>query len=360
MIRQAIRQLLSGRRFSLDVILDAADAHMANAPRLVAAGTAALPRTPFETDLPAERIALRTLGARDRVRVIRRMLPLLVHMRRGAALYDRAGAPRRAVAAPSEIRDLERLARRLGAKDIAFVRIPRDAIFAHKGVPHDSAIVFTVEMAKEPIDTAPSLDCQVEVMDGYRSLASIAHTLARSLRRRGFAAYPGTALGGTTDYPHLAELAGIGAIGYHGLLIAPEGGARLRLNVIYTNITNLPVRDTDEHAWVRDFCAMCRKCVRSCPADAIFDAPRERGNGGRQCIDHGRCRDYFTEHFGCAVCVKVCPFSQVGYERVRERFKGNPSAPRFDIVDARVPLPAVAAGVRPWTAPLHAPTEKPA
>ncbi len=342
MIRQIIRQLRAGRRFSLDVILDAADAHMVHAPRPVPAGPAARPRTPFETDLPPERIALRTLGGRDRLRVIRRILPVLAHMRRGVALYDRAAVPKRDVARADDIRDLEARARRLGAKDIAYVRIPRDAIFAGKGIPHEYAIVFTVEMAKAPIDTAPSLDCQIEVVDGYRSLASIAGTLSTFLRRRGFAAYPGTALGGTTDYPHLAELAGIGAIGYHGLLIAPEGGARLRLNVIYTNITNLPVRERNEHAWVRDFCAMCRKCVRSCPVDAIYDAPRDRGNGGRQCIDHGRCRDYFTEHFGCAVCVKVCPFSQVGYEQVRQRFKGNPSAPRFEIVDERVPLPAVA------------------
>lgn len=341
--RQMLRQLRAGRRFSLDVLLDAADDHMHQLETVVPPGSGALPRTPFESGLPRERMALTKIRGADRLRVARRVLPILAHMRLGANLYGTAAPARRSEASAADIDELVDRARRLGAKDIAFVRVPPDAIFAGKSIPHPYAIVFTVEMEKEPIDSAPSLECQLEVMDGYKDLTTIASALAGFLRQRGFSAFPGTALGGTTDYPHLAELAGLGAIGYHGLLIAPEGGARLRISTIYTNIANLPLRESNEHAWVRDFCAMCRKCVRSCPVEAIFDAPAERGNGGRQCIDHGRCRDYFTEHYGCAICVKVCPFSQVGYERVRERFRGNPTAPRFDIgSDGRVAMPVVA------------------
>lgn len=168
-------------------------------------------------------------------------------------------------------------------------------------------------------------------MRGYKNMAVIGNTLARFLRRNGFAAYPGTALGGVTDYVHLAELAGLGAIGYHGLLISPGAGARLRINTIYTNIENLPFQTENEHLWVRDFCAMCHKCVRKCPVNAIYEQPQPRGGGGMQCIDHASCRDYFTRNYGCAVCLAVCPFSQVGYEKVRERFKGNPIAPQFRI-----------------------------
>jgi hypothetical protein len=49
--------------------------------------------------------------------------------------------------------------------------------------------------------------------DSGERLAVTSNKLARFMRRHGFAAYPGTALGGLTDYPHLAELAGPGAIG---------------------------------------------------------------------------------------------------------------------------------------------------
>ncbi len=147
-------------------------------------------------------------------------------------------------------------------------------------------------------------------------------------------------LGGITDYVYLAELAGLGAIGYHGLLISPGEGARLRINTIYTNITNLPTPQAtgQEHAHlsVRDFCAMCKKCVRKCPVEAIFDEPQPRGDGGMQTIEHATCRDCFTRNYGCAVCLAVCPFSQVGYEKVQARFKGNPDAPQF-----RIPMESI-------------------
>ena len=130
---------------------------------------------------------------------------------------------------------------------------------------------------------------------------------------------------------HLAELAGLGAIGYHGLLITPNEGARLRINTIYTNIENLPVQNENEHLWVRDFCALCRKCIRGCPVQAIHTQPRPRGDGGMQCIDHDACRDYFDRNFGCAICLARCPFSEVGYAAVKSRFKGNHQAPQFRI-----------------------------
>ncbi len=55
-----------------------------------------------------------------------------------------------------------------------------------------------------------------------------------------------------------------------------------------------------------------------------------------QCIDHDPCRKYFSANFGCAVCLKVCPFSQVGYDKVKAGFRGNEGAPQF-----RIPLETV-------------------
>ncbi|MCB0251932.1 MAG: 4Fe-4S binding protein, partial [Anaerolineae bacterium] len=209
--------------------------------------------------------------------------------------------------------------------------VPQNAIFATKRLPCRYAIVITVEMDKAAIDMAPSFETFLEVAKGYRRLAAISNWVARRLRRAGFAGYPGTALGGLTDYPHLAELAGLGAIGYHGLLISPDGGARLRINTIYTNIENLPLAPLGDHAWVRDFCSRCRRCVRECPVDAIYDQPRPRADGGMRCIEHDTCREYFDRNFGCAVCLAVCPFSVKGYASIKSRFMGNPDAPRFTI-----------------------------
>lgn len=329
----------STKRPSLDAILDMADQHIYNIETLVQPAPESKPRTPFNTDLPNEKVSMLNFTGRQRLKVMTKAVPLFLNMQRGARLYDKTFRPKRTQANPAFVGELETLARRLGAKDIGYVKVPRNAIFRGKGIPCEYAIVFTVEMDKEPIETAPSFECQLEVMDGYKRMSTIAGKLVRFLRSSGYAAYPGTALGGLTDYVHLAELAGLGAIGYHGLLIAPGEGARLRINTIYTNITNLPTlaaqRKDNEHLWVRDFCAMCKKCVRSCPVSAIYEQPRPRGDGGMQAIDHATCRDYFTSNYGCGVCLAVCPFSHVGYDKVKARFKGNDRAPHFRIpVDA--------------------------
>jgi ferredoxin len=320
---------------SLDSILEESDRHLEDLDHVIPPAPESRPRTPFNANLPKAEMSMMNFTVGQRMQVVPKMVPLLLNMQLGARMYHRRFKPTRSEASPEFIARLETLARAMGARDIGYVKVPRNAIFKGKGIPAEYAIVFTVEMDKEPLSSAPSFECQVEVMDGYKRMAIIARRLARYMRRHGFAAYPGTALGGLTDYPHLAELAGLGAIGYHGLLISPGEGARLRINTIYTNITNLPTLEArgeeNEHLWVRDFCAMCKKCVRACPVSAIFEQPRPRGDAGLQTIDHAACRDYFTRNYGCGVCLVACPFSQAGYEKVKARFKGNPNAPQFRI-----------------------------
>ena len=311
------------------------DKELENFQSLVLPATESKFRTPFDSpDLPTEKMSMASMSTRQFMGVLPVMLPLLANMRASSKLYDGKFQAKRSEAAPEFIAKLEKMAHAAGAKDIKYVKVPRSAIFQQKGIPHEYAIIFTVEMDQKNMSTAPSYDAFREVAKGYKNLAVIGNKLARFMRRNGFAAYPGTALGGITDYTHLGELAGLGAIGYHGMLITPGEGARLRINTIYTNITNLPIETENEHLWIRDFCAMCKKCIRECPVDAIFQQPKPRGDGGMQCIDHAGCRDYFNQNFGCAICLAGCPFSRTGYEKLKSRFKGNPKAPQFRIPTA--------------------------
>lgn len=331
MIARMLSLLVSRRKVSLDGVLAAADAHGANLAEPVHAHPAAPPRTRFDSDTPGLRPSLTTLGPRDRLRAARRMVPFLGDLARGSRMHDRPIAATARALAPEQLAELERLARALGARDVAYVRVPTTAVFQGTPIPHDRAIVFSVEMDREPIATMPSFDAQIEVIDGYRRLARIANAVAAYLRGHGVSAFPGAALGGTSDYVQLGELAGLGAIGFHGLLITPGEGARVRLGVVYVDLDDLPERGENPHAWVRDFCAMCRKCVRRCPVGAIYDAPQARAPNRYQTIDHGRCRDYFLGHFGCGVCLAVCPFSETGYAAIHARFRGNPDAPKFEL-----------------------------
>ena len=321
----------SKQSFSLDNILNPMDRKISNFEEYIHPAPESKPRTPFATDNPEQKSSFERFTPRQIARMMRQALPVYFYMQRTSRWYTGKFRPSRSSVTPEFIAELEALGRATGVKDMRYIRVPEYSIFKDKGIPYQYAIVYTVEMEKEPISSAPSFEAMEEVARGYKNLAIVGSTLGKFLRSHGYAAYPGTALGGVTDYVHLGELAGLGAIGYHGLLITPGEGARLRIATIYTNIENLPIQTENEHLWVRDFCAMCKKCVRQCPAEAIFNEPVPRGDGGMQCIDHGSCRDYFTNNYGCAVCLAVCPFSQAGYEKVQERFKGNPNAPQFHI-----------------------------
>ena len=339
---ELLRLMLGGRDGrsgpSLDRLLAHLDRELGTFTAPVDPSPQSKPRTPFDgSGLSFEQRALGRTTLSQRARLVPTMLPLMWGMQRSATMYDREFQPTKAHADPEFLAELEAGARERGASAVRYVEVPQTAIFASKQLPCRYSVVMTVEMDKDKIETAPSFEAFLEVAKGYRRLATISNWVAKRLRKAGFAGYPGTALGGLTDYPHLAELAGLGAIGYHGLLISPESGPRLRINTVYTNIENLPLARTEDHAWVREFCSRCRRCIRECPVEAIYPEPEPRGDGGMQCIDHDTCREYFDREFGCAVCLAVCPFSVKGYAAIQSRFKGNPDAPRFEI-PVRLPI----------------------
>ena len=218
---------------------------------------------------------------------------------------------------------IKALAQDQGALDIAYIRINEHEIFTQYAIPYRNALVFTMPMDKKEIDKAPSFDTLIEVLSTYEYLGKVAIILTKFLRDQGYGAYPGFPIGGMIDYVRVAEQAGLGAIGYHGLLISPEDGTRQRINNVYTNM-ELEFAPENDHLWIRDFCSMCNKCVRECPPSAIYtDGEVNPITGRKPTIDYDTCIDYFANNTGCAVCVKVCPFSQAGYDVIQTRFIGT-------------------------------------
>ena len=35
---------------------------------------------------------------------------------------------------------------------------------------------------------------------------------------------------------------------------------------------------------------------------------------------NGKCFPYFMKYHGCSICIKVCPFNQQGYDKIKEGF----------------------------------------
>ena len=315
----------------LDTVLAVHDDKLRGVPGAAKAPPGAPLRNTFTSTIPAERTFFNKLSLKQRLKTAPTMLALMSQVARSASFYTHP-LPSPKTMAPQELfEEIERTARDEGVTAIRYVSVTDDCIFGRLGVPYRNAIVFTVRMAKDALDTAPSYECFREVERGYLRLAFAANRIAELLRARGFGAYPGTALGGLSDYPRIAELAGLGAIGYHGCLITPGEGALLRANTIYVSIQNLPQRTPEPTDWIRDFCAMCRRCVRECPAKAIHASPRVLESGRVECIDSAACLNHFSANYGCGVCIDVCPFSQRSMSEIAERFKGNPSAPKYEV-----------------------------
>jgi ferredoxin len=241
------------------------------------------------------------------------MPSIITHMRRSLTSLDRNPKDPRTEIDASSLADLEDYASRLGIGAIDYTRLPRKLVFQNKAVLHDHAIVLSMEMAKDKIEQAPSEATAYEVMQTYNRLGIAANKLTRYLRERGYSAHAGHPLGGLVLYPPLAQLAGLGWYGRHGMLITPQFGPRHRLTAIYTNISNLPIPGENRHAWVSEFCASCGRCIRKCPVGAIREIPIQRENGLMSHVDRQKCFPYFMDNHGCSVCIKECQFNRKGY-----------------------------------------------
>jgi ferredoxin len=254
------------------------------------------------------------------VRLVPTMLACLAGIRESLETLEENPAQPKTEAPPELIEELEAEAFRLGAASLGYTKLPRRWVFQDKAVMYDNAVVVSMEMDEDGINSAPSLACMRVVMDTYRDLGRINNHLATFLRDRGYGAHAGHPLNGLALYPPLAQMARLGWMGLNGLIITPEYGPRVRLAAVFTSIQNLPFNEGNDHQWVRDFCEKCRICHRECPPDAILNDPVVRPDGSETFIKNEVCFPYFNKYHGCSVCVKVCPFNQQPYEKIKASF----------------------------------------
>jgi ferredoxin len=218
------------------------------------------------------------------------------------------------------LREFEAHARSLGIGAIGYTELPREAVFRGKAVMFDHVIVVAMEMDKDKIDAAPSEETMQMIMDTYYRLGHSVNKLVDYLRDNGYAAQGGHPLGGQALYPLMAEKAGLGRHGRHGMIITPQFGPRQRLAAIYCGIKNLPVSHGNEHSWIADFCDQCGRCISACPVQAVYKTPIVREPGIITHIDAGSCFPYFNENHSCSVCVKECLFNKRPYKDLKKAF----------------------------------------
>lgn len=221
-------------------------------------------------------------------------------------------------ASPEFIRQLQDVAASLDVSSIGYAENPEHLIFQGKALLHENMIVVTMEMDRAAIANAPSNATAAEVHWIYARTTWAVLRIAGFLRKNGYSAQACYPLMGPALYPALAQKAGLGWRGAHGLLITPEYGPRVRLGAVSTSIDNLPLSRENKAQWSESYCTKCRQCILKCPVHAIYESPIRHANGLVTCIDNGKCFPEFSNHHGCGICIRVCPFSNRNSELLRK------------------------------------------
>ena len=212
------------------------------------------------------------------------------------------------------IKRFENYAGSIGIDNIGYIKVPSRLIFKDKSILFDNAIILTMEMDKDAVDLAPSSETQEMSNITYDELGKKTNKLAEFLRENGFGSHASHPAGGVVMYPNLAQNAGLGYKGMHGMLITPEFGPRQRLSTIFTSIQNLPVNNDNKHSWIPDFCAKCGKCIKNCPGNAIIQEKSPESGKTRTKIIKDLCS-------GCTICMRECSFNRRQYTQIKDKFE---------------------------------------
>lgn len=134
-----------------------------------------------------------------------------------------------------------------------------------------------------------------------------------------------------------ATRSGLGWIGKNGNLLNKQAGSFF---FIATLIVDIELVYDDPFA--KDYCGSCRRCIDSCPTDALLE---------NKVIDGSKCISYFTielkdallpEHlknkfsnwmFGCDVCQDVCPWNRFSQPSKETGFTPIPQVLNFTTKD---------------------------
>jgi epoxyqueuosine reductase len=217
---------------------------------------------------------------------------------------------------PEDLHYLENYAKSIGVDKMGYTKLTPELILEGQELLYDNIIVLIKEMDKGLMALAPHKKTMIMIMKTYYQMGKQANKIASYLRKKGYAAHAGPALGGLSIYPVLAMRADLGAIGRHGLLITPEFGPRQRIAVVYTNITNLPVAESNSHGWISQFCKTCVRCMEACPTHAIYETPVQKAHGRLTHIDVEKCAQGFV-NYGCSICIKECTFNKQPIEKLK-------------------------------------------
>lgn len=264
---------------------------------------------------------------RAKLRAMRTAGPYMVRMFKemfkGYSRLRKTSQTERMTIEQNELQELEAFAKGMGISHISYTKVKPEYIFRGFELLYDKAIVISMEMDHDDMKTNPSDRASKEIFRTYMELGIIVNKLAKFLEEKGFRCQASPAMGGDVMTVPLAQDAGFGVVGKHGLIISPEFGPSIRLAAVFVEIENLPIRklEDNEHLWIKDFCEICNHCVDKCPGKAIYRETKMLEDEFPLFIDKEKCAPEFSKN--CSQCISTCPFFYGNYNKVKERFDAH-------------------------------------
>jgi len=191
---------------------------------------------------------------------------------------------------------------------------------------HHRMIVLVEQMDFEKMRTVPSLESAREIMGTYMRLGDRLIELAQELVESGVSVFVHHPLGDFEEYhqillpPHAAQ-AGLGEQGRTGLFIDYELGPLVRVGGISTDLLIHAGSPVDRG--VREFCKKCVYCANKCPVNALPKMTKLESLVSDVEIEFkvngDRCLKYFSNHYGCGMCMFHCVLAKPTNEEIRHR-----------------------------------------
>ena len=230
---------------------------------------------------------------------------------------------------------LKTLALCYGGDVAGIVRVKSHHHYSHRGdmfgmgggygkpirLSYKYAIVIAVALDKNMVNKAPGKETQIAAMLGYARSSAATAQLALYIKSLGYEAQTDNVIEYYSPMAPLAVDAGIGQIGRCNMVVNRQYGNRLKIGAV---LTNLPlIEDGPADFGLVEFCRVCQKCARSCPAKAISFGEPEMINGILQWPHSGtKCMEMWMK-VGTGICMASCPFSQGIDQELVKNMKGS-------------------------------------
>ncbi|HLF31112.1 MAG TPA: 4Fe-4S dicluster domain-containing protein [Xanthomonadales bacterium] len=208
-------------------------------------------------------------------------------------------------------RQLAEYAGTLDMELFGIARLNPDWTFEGVVLDYQWVIMLGVAHDYEGIRQAPLPAAGAEVVRQYGRAAKATKDISTWIRQRGWDASPqaGPMAGPLLMIPHALEC-GFGELGKHASIINKDYGSSFRLAAVLTNVPLIPTPKASYG--VDDFCSRCQVCSNACPPDAILPEKMPVRGETKWYVDFDKCIPFFNEHFGCGICIAVCPWSIPG------------------------------------------------